>query len=112
MWVAMQDLPRTAAHPFHTRLNQILDEHDFDGYVEGLCERFYADEGRPRAAAGPLRPPAADRVFRRLGCRARDCAEARQSLYNLTEPQLSNPHLGSRPSAISSPVSNCPEVLP
>ena len=24
-----------AAHPFYTRLNQILDEHDFDGYVEG-----------------------------------------------------------------------------
>jgi hypothetical protein len=33
MWVATQDLPRSAAHPFYTRLNQILDEHDFDGYV-------------------------------------------------------------------------------
>jgi hypothetical protein len=29
------NLPRSAAHPFYTRLNQILDEHDFDGYVEG-----------------------------------------------------------------------------
>ncbi len=47
MWVATQDLPRRAAHPFCTRLNQILDKHDFDGYVEGLCEQFYADEGRP-----------------------------------------------------------------
>jgi hypothetical protein len=47
MWVATQDLRRTAAHPFYTRLNQIFDEHDFDGYVEGLCERFYATEGRP-----------------------------------------------------------------
>jgi hypothetical protein len=46
MWVATQDLPRSAAHPFYARLNQILD-HDFDGFVEGLCERFYADEGRP-----------------------------------------------------------------
>ena len=45
--MATQDLPRSAAHPFYTRLNQILDEHGFDGYVEGLCERFYADEGRP-----------------------------------------------------------------
>ena len=44
MWVAAQDLPRSAAHPFYARLNQILDEHDFDGFVEGLCERFYADE--------------------------------------------------------------------
>ena len=47
MWVATQDLPRSAAHPFYTRLNQILDKHDFDGYVEGLCQQFYADDGRP-----------------------------------------------------------------
>jgi hypothetical protein len=48
MWVATQDLPRSAAHPFYTRLNQILETADFDGYVEALCRRFYADEiGRP-----------------------------------------------------------------
>ena len=35
MWVATQDLPRSAAHPFYTRLNQILYEHGFEGYVEG-----------------------------------------------------------------------------
>ena len=52
MWVATQDLPRSAAHPFYTRLNQILDQHDFDGFVEGLCERFYADEGRPGLPPG------------------------------------------------------------
>jgi hypothetical protein len=51
MWVAAQDLPRSAAHPFYTRL-QILDTHDFDGYVEGLCQRFYADEGRPGLPPG------------------------------------------------------------
>ena len=39
MWVATYDLPRSAAHPFYARLNQILDQRDFDGYVEGLCER-------------------------------------------------------------------------
>jgi transposase len=44
MWVATQDLPRSAGHPFYARLNQILDQHDFDRYVEGLCERFYANE--------------------------------------------------------------------
>jgi hypothetical protein len=49
--VATQDLSRSAAHPFYTRLNQILDKHDFDGYVEGLCQRFYAEEiGRPAAS--------------------------------------------------------------
>jgi hypothetical protein len=25
IWVATQDLPRSAAHPFYARLNQILD---------------------------------------------------------------------------------------
>jgi hypothetical protein len=48
MWVSTQDVPRSAAHPFCPRLNQILDKADFDGYVEGLCHRFYANEiGRP-----------------------------------------------------------------
>ena len=58
MWVATQEMPRTAVHPFYARLNQILDEHDFDGFVESLCDRFYADEGRPGL------PPA--RYFRLL----------------------------------------------
>ena len=53
MWVATQDLPRSAAHPFYARLNQILDQHDFDRFVEGLCERFYADDGRPGSIPGP-----------------------------------------------------------
>ena len=52
MWVATGDLPRSAAHPFYTRLNQILDQHDFDGFVEDLCERFYADVGRPGLPPG------------------------------------------------------------
>jgi hypothetical protein len=32
---------------FYARLNQILDQQDFDGFVEGLCARFYSDDGRP-----------------------------------------------------------------
>jgi transposase len=53
MWVAIEDLPRSAAHPFYRRLNQIFDQDDFDGYVEGLCQRFYADEvGRPGLPPG------------------------------------------------------------
>ena len=71
MWVAAQDLPHSAAHPFYTRLNQILDEHGFDAYVEGLCQRFYANDGRPGLPPG--------RYFRllliaisRLGRGARD----------------------------------------
>jgi hypothetical protein len=53
MWVATEDLPRSAAHPFYRRLNQILDQDDFDGCVERLCQRFYADEvGRPGLPPG------------------------------------------------------------
>lgn len=44
--------PAAAAHPFYTRLNQILDDNDFDRFVEGLCQRFYADEGRPGLPPG------------------------------------------------------------
>ena len=52
MWLATQDLPRSAAHPFYARLNQILDQHGFGGFVEDLCVRFYADEGRPGLPPG------------------------------------------------------------
>jgi hypothetical protein len=50
--VATLDLPHSAAHPFYSRLNQILDEHHFDGYVEGLCRRYAttADPGWRLAA--------------------------------------------------------------
>jgi hypothetical protein len=30
MWVTTRDLPRSAADPFYARLNEILDQHDFD----------------------------------------------------------------------------------
>jgi transposase len=52
MWVATHDLPRSAAHPFYTRLNQILDRADFDGFVEARCQPFYADDGRPGLPPG------------------------------------------------------------
>ena len=34
MWMATQDLPRSGAHHFPVRLNQILDQHDFGRYVD------------------------------------------------------------------------------
>ena len=42
MWLAVNDLPRSAAHPFYTRLTQILDDNEFDRFVEGLCRRSSA----------------------------------------------------------------------
>jgi transposase len=53
MWVAAQDLPRSASHPFYRRLNRILDEALFDAFVEGACATFYARVmGRPSLAPG------------------------------------------------------------
>ena len=41
MWVATQDLPRSAAHPVYRRLNRVLDDAQFDAFVEGACATFY-----------------------------------------------------------------------
>ena len=45
-------LPRSAAYPCYTRLNQILDEANFHGYVEGLCRRFYGSGWPARLPPG------------------------------------------------------------
>jgi len=51
MWIATQELPRSASHPFYKRLNRILEQNGFDEYVEQLCESFYAPTmGRPSLA--------------------------------------------------------------
>ena len=53
MWIATNDLPRTAAHPFYESLNRILDKAGFDTHVERLCAPFYAASmGRPSLAPG------------------------------------------------------------
>jgi len=53
MWVSTADLPRSAGHPFYERLNRVLDDAGFDGFVEGQCASFYADGiGRPSLAPG------------------------------------------------------------
>ena len=44
---------RTLGNPFYRALNRLLDEHGFDGFVEGLCKEFYAERmGRPGIAPG------------------------------------------------------------
>jgi transposase len=53
LFLAATDLPRTPAHPFYERLNQILDENQFDPFVEARCQSFYAETmGRPSLAPG------------------------------------------------------------
>jgi len=46
-------LPATGGHPFYQRLNQVLDAHAFDEFVEVQCAPFYADTlGRPSLTPG------------------------------------------------------------
>ena len=53
LWVETADLPRSAGHPFYQRLNEVLADHGFDAFVEGLCQPFYAEVmGRPSLAPG------------------------------------------------------------
>jgi transposase len=53
MWIATQDLPRSASHPFYARLNGVLEQNGFDDYVERSCAAFYAPTmGRPSLAPG------------------------------------------------------------
>ena len=52
-WVATTDLPRSPGHPFYQKLNDLLDEHGFDKWIEDLCRPFYADRlGRPSIPPG------------------------------------------------------------
>src|SRR6267142_6234932 len=52
-WIATNELPRTGGHPFYQRLNQVLDAHTFDEFVEAQCAPFYADTvGRPSLTPG------------------------------------------------------------
>ena len=53
LWIATNELPRTGGHPFYQRLNQVLDAHAFDAFVEAQCAPFYADGvGRPGLTPG------------------------------------------------------------
>ena len=53
LWIATNALPVTGGHPFYQRLNQVLDAHAFDAFVEAQCAPFYATKvGRPSLTPG------------------------------------------------------------
>jgi len=53
LWIPSCTVARPAGHPFYECLNQLLAQHDFDRFVEGQCQRFYAATmGRPGLAPG------------------------------------------------------------
>jgi len=46
-WIETDSLPDVPRHVFYDRLNQLLDEGQFDRWIEDLCAPFYADsQGR------------------------------------------------------------------
>ena len=53
VWIATNELPKTGGHPFYQRLNQVLEAHAFDAFVEAQCAPFYAEGvGRPGLTPG------------------------------------------------------------
>ena len=52
-WIPAAQMPQPPGHPFYRKLNQILVQHGFDGFVEGLCAKFYHPSlGRPSIPPG------------------------------------------------------------
>ena len=53
LWIASADVAAAPSHPFYRKLNQLLAEHGFDVFVEGICQKFYAEVmGRPSIPPG------------------------------------------------------------
>jgi transposase len=53
LFISAAGLPRTVAHPFYAKLNEVLAGWKFDELVEGLCGKFYHDTmGRPGLEPG------------------------------------------------------------
>ena len=53
LWVAATELPTTSAHPFYSKLNEVLARHGFDSFAEKACKHFYASSmGRPGIPPG------------------------------------------------------------
>jgi len=53
LWIPVQEIVTSPAHPFYERLNGLLAEADFDRFVEDQCQKFYAAVlGRPSIAPG------------------------------------------------------------
>jgi transposase len=55
LFVSHDNLPRSAAHPFYAKLNELLEETGFDRWLEKRCARYYAQEekrGQPSIPPG------------------------------------------------------------
>lgn len=55
LFIMADSLPRSDGHPFYKKLNELLAEADFDRWIEGRCQPYYAQEetrGQPSIPPG------------------------------------------------------------
>jgi transposase len=55
LFVMANGLPKSPGHPFYRKLNELLAEAEFDGWIERRCEQYYATEekrGQPSIPPG------------------------------------------------------------
>jgi hypothetical protein len=63
--VTVEELTKTASHPFYANVKEVLNECRFDRKVEQLCERFYKPvKSRPSITPGGPFPGVVDRLLR------------------------------------------------
>ena len=51
-WIATAELPENTAHPFFSKVNEILKKHGFDKAVDEIAAPFYKEGGRPGIPVG------------------------------------------------------------
>jgi transposase len=52
LFVPTLKLATGPGHPFYCKLNEVLAQAGFDGFVEGICAPFYKEGGRPSIPPG------------------------------------------------------------
>jgi len=45
LFATHSNLRKAGGHPFYEAVEKVLRSNDFDKYVEGICEPFYAEKG-------------------------------------------------------------------
>jgi len=52
LFIPSDQIAQGPAHPFYSKLNEVLAQGGFDEYVEELCEPYYKSGGRPSIPPG------------------------------------------------------------
>jgi transposase len=55
LFISAEELPKSLGHPFYRKLNGVLAEAEFDGWIENRCQPYYEQEekrGQPSIPPG------------------------------------------------------------